>query len=98
MATKFFIVSLIERTFKIIYKILLLIFHIFPDSCNILTESNELETIIEVLHVTSQVKTASLLSWQPVSIWTRNSFLVVILNLEVTQNVLNNFWLLLSHN
>jgi hypothetical protein len=41
-----FIVSF-ERTFKIIYKILLQIFHILLDSSNILTESNKLFAILD---------------------------------------------------
>jgi hypothetical protein len=47
MATKNFIVSF-ERTFKIISRILLQMFHIFLDSWNILTESNaELSAILD---------------------------------------------------
>jgi hypothetical protein len=46
MATKNFIASF-ERTFKIISKILLYMFHILLDSWNILTESNELSAILD---------------------------------------------------
>ena len=46
MATKFFNVSF-ERTFKIISKIFLQIFHIKLKSWNILTESNELSAILD---------------------------------------------------